>query len=134
MIVLDASAAVDLVLRRPERGPWVAERVLAGDALHSTHLIDLEVTSALRRFAATDAISVDRARQALDVFLQLAITRHPPRGLVDRIWALRGSLTAYDASYVALAEALDAPLVTTDARLARSRGHRATVAVFPGAG
>ncbi|MCP9487966.1 MAG: PIN domain-containing protein [Gaiellaceae bacterium MAG52_C11] len=132
MIVLDASAAVDLVLRRPEQGPWVAERVFAGGSLHSTHLIDLEVASALRRFVATGTMSVDRARQGLDVFLRLAITRHAPRVLVERVWALRGSFTAYDASYVALAEALDAALVTTDARLARAGGHRATVSSFPG--
>lgn len=132
MIVLDASAAVDLVLRRPGRGPWVAERLLAGGSLHSTHLIDLEVASALRRFVATGTVSVDRARQALDVFLRLAIKRHAPRVLLERIWALRASLTAYDASYVALAEALDAPLVTTDERLARAGGHRATISSFPG--
>jgi predicted nucleic acid-binding protein len=132
VIVLDASAAVDLVLRRPERGPWVAERVLAGGSLHSTHLIDLEVASALRRFVATGTVRVERARQGLDVFMGLAITRHPPRVLLERIWALRSSLTAYDASYVALAEALNASLVTTDERLARAGGHRAIVSAFPG--
>ncbi len=106
--------------------------MLAGGPLHSTHLIDLEVASALRRFVATGTVSVDRARQALDAFLWLAITRHAPRLLVERIWALRASFSAYDASYVALAEALDAPLVTTDARLARAGGHRATVLAFEG--
>lgn len=131
MIVLDASAAVDLVLRRPERGPWVAERVVAGGLLHSPHLIDLEVASALRRFVRTGALSRDRARSGLDIFLLLAIRRHAPRLLVDRIWALRDTLTAYDASYIALAEALDIPLVTTHDRLARATGHHATVVAFP---
>lgn len=130
MIVLDASAAVDLVLRRPERGPWVAEHVLAGGSLHSPHLLDVEVASALRRFVQTGALSTARARQGLDVFAQLGITRHAPRVLLGRIWALRDSLSAYDASYVALAEALEAPLVTTDDRLARSTGHRAAIVGF----
>lgn len=130
MIVVDASATVDLVLRRPERGAWAAERVLAGGRLHSTHLIDLEVASALRRFVLAGALGVDRAREGLELFRQLRITRHAPRLLLDRIWALRDSLTAYDASYVALAEALDVPLVTTDDRLARSTGHTATVVGF----
>jgi len=131
VIVLDASAAVDLVLRRPERGPWVAERVFVGGLLHSTHLIDLEVASALRRFVRTGALSPDRARNGLDVFLLLAIRRHAPRLLVDRVWALRDTLTAYDASYIALAEALGIPVVTTDNRLARATGHHATVVGFP---
>ena len=106
--------------------------MLAGGSLHSTHLIDVEVASALRRFVATGTVSVERARQGLDVFMGLAITRHPPRVLLERIWALRSSLTAYDASYVALAEALNASLVTTDERLARAGGHRAIVSAFPG--
>lgn len=131
-MVVDASAAVDLVLRRPGRGTWAAERMLAAGALHSTHLIDLEVASALRRFEATAAITAQRAREGLDVFLRLGIRRHAPRPLLDRIWALRSSLTAYDASYVALAEALDLPLVTTDDRLARATGHRAVVVGFAG--
>lgn len=132
MIVVDASAAVDLVLRRPGRGTWAAEQVLAGGSLHSTHLIDLEVASALRRFAATGALTDERAGQGLDLFRSLRIARHAPSLLLDRVWALRGALTAYDAGYVALAEALDAPLVTTDDRLARSTGHRATVVGFAG--
>lgn len=132
MIVVDASTAVDLVLRRPGRGAWAAWHLLTAGRLHSTHLIDLEVASALRRFAATGALAVDRAEEGCVVFLRLGITRHAPGLLLERIWALRDSLTASDASYVALAEALDLPLVTTDDRLARSTGHRATVVGFSG--
>lgn len=118
------------MLRRPARGAWVAERVLADGPLHSPHLIDVEVASALRRLVATHAVSAERGREALDVFLGFAIMRHAPRVLIERVWALRGSLSAYDACYVALAEALDVALVTTDDRLARATGHRATVVGF----
>lgn len=130
--VLDASAAVDLVLRRPDRGTWVAEQVLGGAPLHSSHLIDVEVVSALRRFALSGALSIPRAEEGLELFQQLGIQRHALHDLLSRIWSLRNSLTAYDASYVALAEALDAPLLTTDDRLARSTGHRAAITAFPG--
>lgn len=130
MIVLDASAAVDFVLRRPERGAWVASELLAGGALHSPHLIDVEVASALRRFVLTTQVTVDRATAALDVFAMLAITRHAPRTLLSRVWSLREVLSSYDATYVALAEAIGAPLVTTDDRLARTRGHRAEIRTY----
>lgn len=108
----------------------MAERVLAGGSLHSPHLLDIEVVSALRRFVLTGALAAARAQQGLEVFSQLRITRHAPRILLGRIWALRDSLSAYDASYVALAEALEAALVTTDDRLARSTGHRAAIVGF----
>lgn len=132
MLVLDASAALDFVLRRPDRGAWVAERVLGGSPLHSPHLIDVEVVSALRRFVSTGALSDHRAEQGLELFRWLRIGRHAPQVLLTRVWALRESLSAYDATYVALAEALEAPLLTTDDRLARSTGHRAALIGFAG--
>jgi predicted nucleic acid-binding protein len=127
LIVADASAVLDLLLR----GPGVAlieERLLGdGETIHAPHLIDLEIAQVLRRFAAAGELTNQRGREALVDFGGLPLTRYPHDVLLERIWALRGHLTAYDAAYIALAEALDAPLVTRDRRLARSSGHRATV-------
>lgn len=131
-LVLDASAAVDLVLRRPERGDWLVGRVRDAGTIHAPHVIDVEVASALRRAALSGALGSTRAKRALDLFLELRMRRYAARLLLERAWALRDSLSAYDAMYVALAELLDVPLVTTDARLARTGGHRATVLGFPG--
>ncbi len=127
MIVLDASAAVELVLAS-RRGTWIARRVAAADiTLHAPHLLDLEVSQALRRAEATKQISNLRAREALDDFTSFEIIRYPHEPLLTRIWALRRNLTSYDACYVALAEALGAPLVTCDRRLAAVPGHRARI-------
>lgn len=83
----------------------------------------------LRRHVLPGQISADHGARALAVWLAFAVTRHDHRTLAPRIWALRDSLTAYDAAYVALAEALGAPLVTTDGKLARAPGHAARVEV-----
>ena len=90
-------------------------------------MIDLEVTSTLRRLTLLRVISARRARTVLGDFLELPIRRYPSTQLLERVFELRTNLTAYDAAYVALAEALDAPLVTTDDRLARSTGHTAEI-------
>ena len=87
------------------------------------HLLDVEVLHVLRRFNRTNRLSAVRAGQALDDLGDLAITRYGHEFLRPAMWRLRNDLTAYDAAYVALAELLDAPVVTCDARLARSRGH-----------
>lgn len=127
MIVLDASAAVDLLVPG-ELGATVADRVLHGaDSLHAPHLIDVEVASALRRYVARDVIDAGEGELALQQLRELRIVRYPHEHLLDRAWELRHTITAQDAMYVTLAEALDAPLVTTDAALARSSGHRAVV-------
>lgn len=130
MIVLDASAAVDVILESGPEGEWVAETLVAAEAVRAPHLIDSEVASALRRLVLAGAISARRGTTALRLFLELPLERYPAELLLPRIWQLRSSLTAYDATYVSLAESLDAPLVTTDARLARSRGHRAEIVAF----
>lgn len=132
MIVLDASAAVDVVLERGPEGEWVASELAAAASAHAPHLIDTELASTLRRLVLLGEISPRSGATALGHFRQLRLTRYPAEPLLDRIWALRGGLTAYDATYVALAETLGAPLVTTDARLARARGHRAAISAFPG--
>lgn len=104
------------------------ERALeASERLHAPHLIDIEVTQALRRLAQREEVTTLRAEQALDDFARLVIERHAHHSLVPRIWQLRESLTVYEGAYVALAEALRAPLLTCDAKLARAHGHRATI-------
>lgn len=128
MIVLDASAIADYLLGDPGRGEWVSARLdELGDEMHAPHVVDLEVASAIRRVLGRGETSMARADQAIADFLAMPLTRHPHSGLLDRVWALRASVTPYDAAYVAMAELLGAPLVTTDSRLARAPGHRATV-------
>jgi predicted nucleic acid-binding protein len=112
-IVLDASASVDLTLQGNERGRWVADRLRAVNALHAPHHLDVEVLSTLRRLAHLGVVRAEAARSALLHFEELPIDRYPAGPFVERIWELRDSLTPYDAAYVALAEALDVPLVTT---------------------
>lgn len=104
------------------------ERALAAsERLHAPHLLDIEIAQALRRLVQRQEITARRAEQALADYAQLLIERHVHQPLLERIWQLRDALTAYDGAYVALAEALDAPLLTCDAKLARSHGHRATI-------
>ena len=102
------------------------------ERLHAPHLLDIEVTQVLRRLVRQKEITLARADQALEDLSHLVLERHDHLSLVPRIWQLRDSLTAYDAAYVALAEALDAPLLTSDAKLAGAHGHRATIELIPG--
>ncbi|QRY48238.1 type II toxin-antitoxin system VapC family toxin [Mycolicibacterium boenickei] len=126
MIVLDASAAVSALLND---GP--ARRLLAAEAIHVPHLVDVEVVSVLRRQAAAGLLGAEDARQALDVWRRLGLIRYAAAPLLERVWELRTTVTAYDAMYVALAENLDCALVTADARLSRANGPRCTVTVVP---
>jgi predicted nucleic acid-binding protein len=127
LIVIDASAALELVLRI-EKGRKVETRALvAEESLHAPHLIDIEVTQALRRLAQLKEITAPRAKEALDGYAALHIRRANHEDMLEGIWELRESITAYDATYVALAEILVAPLVTCDSKLARSHGHRAVI-------
>ena len=129
MIVLDSSAAVDLLVGiDPDSA--LADRIRVDGDLHAPHLIDVEIAHALRRLAARGFVSDDRATDALRDAALLPIVRYPHLALVERAWELRASVGAYDGVYVALAEMLEAPLVTCDARLARAPGHAATVEVF----
>jgi predicted nucleic acid-binding protein len=122
MIVVDASAVLEVILRTPE-AEEIEERLLGmGENLCAPHLLDLEVAQVLRRFASSGEISSERAIQALDDLASLPIHRYPHSFLLERIWELRHNVTAYDAAYVALAESLAAPLVTRDARLAAAPG------------
>jgi len=98
-----------------------------GLTLHAPHLLDIEVTHALRRYALGGQIDSERGRAALAILIDLPLNRYPHRLLLPRIWDLRNNLTAYDAAYVALAEALDVPLITRDHRLAAATGHHAHI-------
>ena len=127
MIVLDASAAVELVLRTPT-GSRVAARLRRDDdTLHVPHLIDLEVASVLRRLESAGTIGPADAARAIEDFLALTLVRYAHDLLLPRIWQLRHNLTAYDGCYVALAEILPATLLTCDAPLAATPGHHARI-------
>jgi predicted nucleic acid-binding protein len=127
VIVLDASAVLELLLGTPA-GARVARRIEGpAETLRAPHLVDLEVAQVLRRFQREGDIDEARGRQALEALRGLDVARYPHDVLLPRIWQLRSAVTAYDAAYLALAEALAAPLLTADARLARTRGHRARV-------
>lgn len=127
MIVLDASVALELLLRRPGSDATL-DRVLSDrSGLHAPHVIDLEVAQVLRRYVSRTELTAARAREALDVLAVFPLSRYPETPLLRRIWELRDNLTAYDGAYVALAEALRATLVTRDARLAGAPGVRAEV-------
>jgi len=127
VIALDASALADWLLQTPVRGPAVARHMLDADGLGTLDLAWLEVASALRRKHLAGDLSVARARTALGRLELAPIRRYPAAPLLWQVWGLRDSHSAYDAAYVALAEVLDVPLVTTDGALARSHGHRARV-------
>jgi predicted nucleic acid-binding protein len=127
LIVADASALIDLLLESEVRTK-LEQRLLSGEeSLHTPHVVDLEVAHTLRRLVLTGVLSSERAEVALADMADLQLNRYPHVELVPRVWELRDTLTAYDAAYVALAEALEATLVTRDARLARSSGHQARV-------
>ncbi len=127
MIVIDASAILELLLRT-SAGAAIERRLFGGrETLHAPHLLDVEVAHVLRRYALAGEVSAERGREALEDLEDLSLCRYPHRVLLPRVWELRANLTAYDAVYVALAEVLDAPLVTRDRRLAGAAGHRARV-------
>ena len=127
MIVIDASALLEALLQTPAAAA-VEERLLGeGLPLHAPHLIDLEVTQVLRRYEATGQVEAARCQDALDDLQDFSLRRYQHDVLLERVWELRHNLTAYDAAYVALAEALDATLLTRDRRLATAPGHHAWI-------
>lgn len=123
MIVIDASAALEVLLRTPAAAAVEERMFVRGQSLHAPHLIDVEIAQVLRRYARSGQASAERCEIALQDWAEFRVIRYAHEPLVERIWALRDNLTAYDASYVALAEGLEAPLLTRDAQLARAPGH-----------
>ena len=130
MIVLDASAALDWILHTPV-GLQVEARIYSGrESVHVPHLLDLELTQILRRLVVAGKVPADRAKAALGVLTNARLLRHPHYQLLPRIWQLRNNITAYDAAYIALAESLDASLLTRDRKLALAPGHTVKIELF----
>jgi predicted nucleic acid-binding protein len=128
LIIIDASAIVEALVGPPN--PDLVGRLAGDDGWQAPHLLDTETLHVLRRLVNERELSAAKASRARNEFASLTIDRHPHAPLSDRVWELRHNLSAYDATYVALAETLNAPLVTCDGRLSRSRGHRATIEAF----
>ena len=133
MLVVDTSAVIAALAGRPPHDE-VVDR-LAGDGdLAAPHLVDVEFLHALRRLVLGRQLGEDRAADARDDFAALVIARYEHTLVADRVWELRHGLTAYDATFVALAELLGVPLVTCDARLADAPGNRAVTELYEAAG
>lgn len=105
----------------------VARRVLRGKQLALPDIADIEVLSVLRRHWRAGALSAQRFEQAIDDLSDLPADRYPAKPFMRRMFELRNNVTPYDASYVALAESLDCPLYTGDARLAAAPGARCEI-------
>jgi predicted nucleic acid-binding protein len=129
VLVVDTSAVLEALASRTPT-PGLIERLARDSDLHAPHLIDTEVLHALRRMTIAHTISDERAADARNDYAELTLLRYAHQPFSDRVWGLRHNLTAYDATFVALAEALDAPLITCDARLASAPGHHARVELF----
>jgi predicted nucleic acid-binding protein len=129
MIVVDASVVVDLLIKPPAEVPHIKARLAHERVGHVPHLLDVEVTHALHRLLLLGLITNLSARRALRDLAVMGLERWSHTPLLARALALRDQLTAYDAIYVAMAEATGATLLTRDARLARTTGHRARVEV-----
>lgn len=120
MIVVDASSIVPYVTQVGQDARWVTGRLDGETAFYAPELIDAEVLHGLRRYVLRGTVTPERATDAVAELLDARIVRYPHRPFVRRAWELRGQLTPYDGLYVALAEALEATLVTTDRKLARA--------------
>jgi predicted nucleic acid-binding protein len=129
VLVVDTSAILDAIAAQ-EPAPGLVARLSDDGDLHAPHLIDVEILHALRGMTMRGEITDDRATDARTDFADTALLRYPHEPLSDRVWELRHNLSAYDAAFIALAEALAVPLITCDARLASSRGHDADIELF----
>jgi predicted nucleic acid-binding protein len=131
VIVIDASAIIEWLLQTP-KGAEVELRIFqtrGASPLHAPHLLDVEVAQVLRKHVVKGLLSDSRGQAALQDFLHIPLRRYPHDVLLPRVWELRKNLSAYDAVYVALAEALNAPLLTCDTAVANAPGHEADVDV-----
>ena len=130
MIVVDASAVLEVLLNTPA-GTEIGRRVFAeGETIHVPHLIDVEILHALRHLDRAGEIRPARISEILQDYFDMLLTRYPHSILIPRIWELRHNWTSYDATYIALAEELAAPLITHDRAMAANSGHRAKVIVI----
>ncbi len=130
MIVVDASALLEFLLQT-SLGARVEARLFDEEAeLHAPHLLDVEIAQGLRRLVRTGEVSSARAQEAIADLTDLDLHRHAHLDFLGRAWKLRDNISAYDAMYVALAEAIEAPIVTCDSPLAKAPGHRARIEVI----
>lgn len=134
MIVLDASAALDFLLRDEANFEWVEQRIRADGDLAAPHLLDTEVAHVLRRHVRSGLLDDGRAAEAIADLHALPLERYAAQPLLGRIWELRHNLSGYDATYVALAEVLGAALVTSDHRLLELPAAAAVVTIESGHG
>lgn len=130
MIVVDASALLELLLQTPLGARVEARLFRDEDELHAPHLVDVELLQGLRRLVRTGEVSSVRADEAIADLIDLDLHRHAHVDLLGRAWRFRDNITAYAAIYVALAEAIEAPIVTCDNPRAKATGHRARIEVI----
>ncbi|MCI0443905.1 type II toxin-antitoxin system VapC family toxin [bacterium] len=127
MIVVDSSVILEVLLRTKSSQTIEKKIFSRGQTLHAPHLIDIEIAQVIRRYASAGEITPERGSQAIEDLIDFRISRYSHDILLPRIWELRTNMTAYDATYVSLAEILDSPLLTRDAKLARSPGSNAKI-------
>lgn len=130
-MIVDASALLEVLLRSPAASQLETVMFGAGAGLHAPHLIDIEGAQVIRKFALAGKISSSVGADALADLAGFPLRRYPHDFLLPRIWELRHAVSAYDAAYVALAEGLDMPLLTRDARLAAAASDLITVINLP---
>lgn len=126
MFVLDASAAISALFNDGQ-----ARELVGAEPMHAPHLIDSEVAHVLRRQVLGNSLNESTGNDLLRTWQNLGISRYPSTNLLPRIWTLKDNLSAYDATYVALAEALDCGLITADARLSRASGVGCPITLVP---
>lgn len=129
MIVVDASLALDLMLATSDSYELKQRLENSGEELVAPELLDLELLQSLRRQLRLKKITRARAAEAVDTLHELPVARIGHGQFLDRIWQLRDNLTAYDAAYVALAEAMEAPIWTRDRKYLGASGHRAVIEI-----
>lgn len=127
MIVVDASVLANAIGDDEGAGRQARELLRTHRELAAPDLVDVETTAVLRRRWLSGTVNAERFEQAIEDLADIPLARFPTLGLIHRVFELRANVTAYDACYVALAEALDWPLCTADRRLARASGPRCTL-------